>query len=306
MCTALPKGSKIDCTSRGIAGSCTQTLVIGSDQVLGEGPGPVHADALGVLAEVAPAGQAVAAAPADHVPLAADDVAGVEVLDVARRPRRSGPRTRGRSPAARAPSSATRRPSCRCAGRCRRCPVRRTSISTSLMPISGTGTSSSHRPSSAFLFTSAFMISPSNAANPTATPKGTGPCFRSRTCRPTQRYLAEKWTSPQANMSETDSISRGNRPSICRKQFPVYRNRAPHPSVGTGGRTGKPAPGQHKIGRPDQDRDRKVIGEAHAPLRAGQEKRLPSCGDKPLPAARNGGSAPSSCSAGPWQSSAQC
>ena len=51
-------------------------------QVLGERPGPIDADALGVLAQVPPAGQAVAAAAADHVPLAADDLADVEVLDV--------------------------------------------------------------------------------------------------------------------------------------------------------------------------------------------------------------------------------
>ena len=37
-------------------------------------------------------------------------------------------------------------------------PVRSTLISTSLMPISGTGTSSSHRPGSALLLTSAFMV----------------------------------------------------------------------------------------------------------------------------------------------------
>ena len=58
-------------------------------------PGPVDADALGVLAQMPPAGQAVAAAAADDVPFAADDVAGVEVLDVRARPRRSGRRTRG-------------------------------------------------------------------------------------------------------------------------------------------------------------------------------------------------------------------
>ena len=51
-------------------------------QVLGERAGAVDADALGVLAQVPPAGQAVAAPAADHVPLAADDLADVEVLDV--------------------------------------------------------------------------------------------------------------------------------------------------------------------------------------------------------------------------------
>ena len=60
----------------------TQTLVIGSDEVLGERAGAIDADALGVLAQMPPAGQAIAATPADDVPLAADDVADVEVLDV--------------------------------------------------------------------------------------------------------------------------------------------------------------------------------------------------------------------------------
>ena len=52
-------------------------------EVLGEGAGPVDADALRVLAEMAAAGQAVAAAAADDVPLAGDDVADLEVVDVA-------------------------------------------------------------------------------------------------------------------------------------------------------------------------------------------------------------------------------
>src|SRR5580692_5333574 len=39
VCTALPNGSKIDCTSRGIDGSCTQTLVIGSDRYSANAPG---------------------------------------------------------------------------------------------------------------------------------------------------------------------------------------------------------------------------------------------------------------------------
>ena len=64
-------------------------------QVLGERPGPIDADALGVLAQVAAAGQAIAAAAADHVPFAADDVAGVEILDVAADLDDLGRRTRG-------------------------------------------------------------------------------------------------------------------------------------------------------------------------------------------------------------------
>ena len=79
-------------------------------QVLGERPGPVDADALGVLAEVPAAGQAVAAAAADDVPLAADDLADVEVLDVRADLDDLARRTRGRPPSAPGSSSAPRRP----------------------------------------------------------------------------------------------------------------------------------------------------------------------------------------------------
>ena len=47
--------------------------------VLGESARPVDADAHGVGAQVAPAGEAVAAAAADHVAFAADDVAREEI-----------------------------------------------------------------------------------------------------------------------------------------------------------------------------------------------------------------------------------
>ena len=88
---------------------------------LGEGAGPVHADALRVRAQVPPAGQAVAAAAADDVALAADQVAGVEVAHVGADLDDLARRTRGRSPAAPGSSAAPRRPSARCARRCRRC-----------------------------------------------------------------------------------------------------------------------------------------------------------------------------------------
>ena len=51
-------------------------------QVFGERAGAIDADALGVLAEVPAAGQAVSTPAADNVALAADDLADVEVLDV--------------------------------------------------------------------------------------------------------------------------------------------------------------------------------------------------------------------------------
>ena len=51
-------------------------------QVLGERAGPVDADPLRVLAQVPAPRQAVAAPAADHVALAADDFADVEILDI--------------------------------------------------------------------------------------------------------------------------------------------------------------------------------------------------------------------------------
>ena len=88
---------------------------------LGEGAGPLHAEPDRVGAQMPPSGHAVAAAPADDVPLAADDVARVEVAHV--RPdvddladelvpdhERHGNRLLG--PA---------RPTSGCGGRCRRC-----------------------------------------------------------------------------------------------------------------------------------------------------------------------------------------
>ena len=50
--------------------------------VLGESAGAVDADALCMRAEVTPARHAVAAAPADQMPLAADEIAGMKVVDV--------------------------------------------------------------------------------------------------------------------------------------------------------------------------------------------------------------------------------
>jgi hypothetical protein len=55
----------------------------GNAEVLGEGALAVHADTLGVLAEVAAAGEAVAADAADDVALAIDKVAGLEADHVA-------------------------------------------------------------------------------------------------------------------------------------------------------------------------------------------------------------------------------
>src|SRR5579875_2930606 len=54
----------------------------GQDDVFGEGPVAVYADAFGMSAEVTPAGEAVAAVSTDDVTLAADSVARPEVRDI--------------------------------------------------------------------------------------------------------------------------------------------------------------------------------------------------------------------------------
>ncbi len=82
VCTALPKGSNRAATSRSMPGECSHTLDMGRARYSANAPGPVDPDAAGVGAQVAPAGHAVAAAPAHHVALAGDDLARVEVDDV--------------------------------------------------------------------------------------------------------------------------------------------------------------------------------------------------------------------------------
>ncbi len=52
-------------------------------EVFGESAGPIHAHADRFLAEMPPAGKAVAAASANHVPFAADNVAHAKILHVA-------------------------------------------------------------------------------------------------------------------------------------------------------------------------------------------------------------------------------
>ena len=64
---------------RGRSGGCAARRWSRARDVLREGAVPLDADAHGVGAEVAPAGQAVAATAADDVPLAADQVADVDV-----------------------------------------------------------------------------------------------------------------------------------------------------------------------------------------------------------------------------------
>ena len=78
---ALPRGSKQERTSSGMAGSTGTALRRRDAEVLRERAGPVDADALRVLAEVPAAREAVAADAADDVALAVDQVALLEALD---------------------------------------------------------------------------------------------------------------------------------------------------------------------------------------------------------------------------------
>src|SRR5205814_8479525 len=50
--------------------------------VFRKGARPVHSDAFGIRAKVAASGEAVAAAPANNVPLATDNLAGKEIRNV--------------------------------------------------------------------------------------------------------------------------------------------------------------------------------------------------------------------------------
>ena len=67
---------------RSIPGQCFQTFVIGSAMYSAKAPGRCTPMPVRVRAEVAAAGHAVAAAAADDMALAADDVAHREVADV--------------------------------------------------------------------------------------------------------------------------------------------------------------------------------------------------------------------------------
>ena len=80
--TALPSGSKMAATSRSMPLGVMPDVGHRQGDEFGECAGSVDADALRVLAQVPAAGHAVAAAAADHMPFAADDVARPEVGDV--------------------------------------------------------------------------------------------------------------------------------------------------------------------------------------------------------------------------------
>ena len=143
------------------AGWCTQTLTFGEHDELGERPVPVHPDALGADAQVAPAGPAVAAGAAHDVTLAGHLVADAATSRTpaptsTTSPQNSWPEDQRRVHG----SGGPRRPTPRCAGRCRRCPVRSTRIFTSPGPASGSGRSTSSSPGRAAGLYSAFMPRP--------------------------------------------------------------------------------------------------------------------------------------------------
>ena len=77
-------------------GIVTPNVGHGQGDELGEGTGPIHADAAGVSAEVTASGQAVAAAATDDVTFSTDNFAGVEIIHVAADCGRFHLRIRGR------------------------------------------------------------------------------------------------------------------------------------------------------------------------------------------------------------------
>ena len=133
---------------------CTQTLVAGRATYSANAPSRCTPSP-GVDAQVTSPGAAVAAAAADQVPLAADDVTDVHV-DTRRRPRPPRRRTRARPYAAALTVPAAHSSQ---ASMCRsvpQIPVARTATSTSPGPTAGTSMSSSSSPGPGRVLTSAF------------------------------------------------------------------------------------------------------------------------------------------------------
>lgn len=128
----------------------------GQDHVLGEGAVAADPEADRAAAQVAAAGQAVAALAAHQVALAADQCADLDVPDV-------GAQRRDLADELVAEDEGVLTAPCAQPSQARMCrsvpqmPVRSTLISTSPGPYSGSGTSMSHRPGSALCLTSAFM-----------------------------------------------------------------------------------------------------------------------------------------------------
>src|SRR5437870_100380 len=77
-----PRGCPPPASGEGWEGVVDPDIGHGQRQIFGESAGAIDADPLGVLAKMPATGKAIAAAAADHVPLTADDLAGVKVFDV--------------------------------------------------------------------------------------------------------------------------------------------------------------------------------------------------------------------------------
>ena len=99
--TALPNGSKIAATSRSMSGRWCQTLVIGSAMYSANAPGRLTPTPLVCVHRCRRPARQLRQRPQTTWPFAADDVAGLKVVHVGADCRRSRRRTRGRRPSAR-------------------------------------------------------------------------------------------------------------------------------------------------------------------------------------------------------------
>src|ERR1700722_7378215 len=156
--TALPNGSKIDCTSRGMLGSCAQTLVIGSDRYSANAPGRLTPTPLVSLHRCLRPARQLRHRPQTTCP-------SPLTISPTRKSLTFEP-TSTISPTNSCPTTiGTGIVFCAQASHTSICtsvpqiPVRNTLISTSLIPIRGNGTSSSQRPGLASFFTRASIVS---------------------------------------------------------------------------------------------------------------------------------------------------
>ena len=158
VCTALPNGSKIACTSRGMFGSWAQTLVIGSARYSANAPGRLTPMPLVSLQRCRRPARQLRHRPQTTCPSPLTISPTWKSLTFEPTstiwPTNSWPTTIGTGivffAQASQVSMCTSVP---------QIPVRSTLISTSLIPIRGTGTSSSQRPGLASFFTRASIVS---------------------------------------------------------------------------------------------------------------------------------------------------
>ena len=121
VCTALPNGSKIGRHVEVDAGQVTPHVHGRQGDVLGESAREIDPDTLGPGTLHAPAGNAVAAAPADQMTFAAHEVAYLEVVDVRAELDDLADELMADDERDGDVSPAPTRPTNRCAGRCRKC-----------------------------------------------------------------------------------------------------------------------------------------------------------------------------------------